>query len=513
MTFPKQQLRLRPRRGVASDLPFWAIGPDFFTQADNVFFRLGIAERAPSTVPVYDPPSVAPRLLLNIQIGGINYWIYQGASSTFAVQTSVHTDITHALGIQTVSDISKLSLGSLNGVPFLNNSLDEPMFWDGNAANNFIDLPGWTANESANVMVAHKFHLFALGIDGPSGDFPNQVKWSDAAAPGNVPASWTAAAGNEAGDTVLSDTPGQIITAENLRGSLLIYKNGSTHVADYIGAQSEEIFAFRTLFVQSGALARHSVADINGQHLVVTDGDIVLTDGVNIRSIVQGRRKRFFFNQLDQDNFRAHFVVYHRAKNEGWVCFPEAGNTLCTRAMVYDVANDAWGDRQLPGIAFAAPGIINDTAPDESWDADSQVWDADLTEWNRQNFSLATEELVLADTTNTKFMEVGRGTETLTTVLSRHGIDFGEPERFKFVKRVHARINADIDVVFSIRVGTQQTGDGPITWGVPQTITSANSFINALAMGRFISVEITTTTTKPFKIAGVDLETEFRGYH
>ena len=511
MSYPKKMLRLRPRRGVNSDLPAVAVAPDAWTQADNVLFRQGIAERAPNTIAVYDPPSVAPLMLLNAQIGGTNFWIYAGESSTYAVQTSVHSDITHASGLQSNTNTGRLTLGLLNGVPFFNNSLDEPMYWDGNPANNFVDLPDWTATETCRFMVSHRFHLFAFNISGPGGDYPNQVKWSDAAAPGNVPSSWTASASNEAGDTTLSDTPGELITAANLRGSLMIYKNGSTHVADYAGGA--EIFQFRTLFTQSGALCRHAVTDINGRHFVVTDGDVVLTDGQQIQSIVQNRRKRFLFNQLDQDNFENTFVVFHRAKNEVWLCFPEAGETRATRAMIYDIANDAWGDRELPAVAFAATGIINDSAADETWDSDSEVWDADLTEWNKQNYSLATQDLVLCDASTPDFLEVGRGSGTLTSTLAKYDIDFGEPERFKFVRRVHLRLDADSSIDFSVRIGTKAALGDAVTWTATATLNSDDSYIDVYALGRFISIEIAATTATTFKITGLDIDAELRGYH
>lgn len=511
VSYPKKLLRLRPRRGVSSDQPAFMVGPDFFTQADNIIFRQQAAERAPNSVAIYDPPSVAPYQLLNAQIGGVNFWVYIGATAAYAVETSNHTDITHASGQQSVTDIEKLSLGLLNGVPFFNNGLDEPMYWDGQVSSNFVDLPGWTATETCEFMVAHRFHLFAFGISGPGGTFPNQVKWSDAAAPGNVPSSWTASASNEAGDTTLSDTPGELITAANLRGSLMIYKTGSTHIADY--GDPEEIFSFRTLFVQSGALCRHSVVDINGQHLVVTDGDIIVTDGQNIRPIAANRRKRFLFNQLDQDNYQNLFCVFNRAQNEVWVCFPEAGSEFATRAMIYDVTNDSWGDRELPGISHAATGIINDTAPDETWDADSEVWDADLTAWNRQNYSLATEELVLADVSGPDFLEVGRGSESLTSTLARHDLDFGEPERFKFVRRVYLRVEADTSIDFAVRVGTKAATGDAVSWTAAQTMNSDDGFINVLAMGKYISVEVAATTDATFKITGLDIEAELRGYH
>ena len=194
MSYPKQLLRLRPRRGLSSDLPAWSIAQAFFTQGENIMFRQGVAERVENLATVYDPPSVAPYHILNTQIDGVNYWIYIGLTASYVVESSNHTIITHAGGQTSQANIDKLSLGLLNGVPFFNNALDEPMYWDGNVSNNFVTLPGWTATESCQFMLAHKFHLFACGMDGPSGTFPEQLKWSSAAATGNVPAAWTAAA-------------------------------------------------------------------------------------------------------------------------------------------------------------------------------------------------------------------------------------------------------------------------------------------------------------------------------
>lgn len=511
MTYPKKTLQLRPRRGAAGDLPGWVNPPDVWDQADNIVFRQRVAERADNLAAVYDPPTVAPYILRNLQIAGVNYWVYCGATASYVVTVATHTDITHASGQTSQTDVSKLSLELLNGVPIFNNAADEPMYWDGNAANNFVTLPDWTATESCALLVPHRFHLFALGIDGPAGVFPDQIKWSDAAAPGNVPAAWTPAATNEAGSATLSDTPGPLVSAASLRASLGVYKSGSFHLVDYIGGQ--EVFSVRTAFSQLGALCRHAVADINGTHLVVTDGDVVLNDGVNPRSIVQNRRRRFLFNQLDQDNFQNLFVTYYKDQGEVWVCFPVSGNEFATRAMIYDIANDAWGDRELDGIAFAASGIINDTAPDETWDADTDVWDSDTTIWNAVNFSLATETLVLADPATPEFRQVGTGSNSLTSTLSKQDLDFGQPERFKFVKRVHLRVEADTSIDFSVRVGTRNATGEAITWTATQTMQSDDQFINVLATGRLISVEVAATTDKPFKITGLDVEAEMRGYH
>lgn len=510
MSYPKQLLQVRPRRGVASDIPAWTIPADALSQGDNVLFRQGFPERAPATQTVYDPPSVAPYMLQNYIIDGTNYWVYIGATASYAVTGSTHTDITHAGGQTSSTDASELSLINLNSVPVFNNGTEEPMYWDGNVANNFVDLPGWTSTHTCKVLVPHRYHLFAMDYDGGT-RYPEQVKWSDSAPAGSVPSSWTPSASNEAGSTELADTPGGIISAASLGGSLVIYKTGSTYLADYIGGN--EVFAFRPVFRQAGALTRHAVAEINGAHFVVTDGDIVIHDGQTIRSIAQDRRKRFLFNSLDQDNYQKLFVAFNKQANEVWLCFPESGQSQCTRAMVYDISHDAWGDRELPGVAFAASGIVSDATPDETWDSDSDTWDVDSSVWNAVAWSASEEALVLANPTDTEFNELDAGSELLTSTVAKADIDFGEPGRLKFVRRVHLRIEGATGIDFAVRVGSRNSTGDAVTWQTPVTVNSDDGFANVLVVGKYISVEVSATTASEWKLTGLDLEAEMRGYY
>src|SRR5690606_17349427 len=150
----------------------------------------------------------------------------------------------------------------------------------GDVGTPFAELPDWPEGTTCKSIVAFRQFLNALDIDGPGGHFEKQVKWSNAAEPGAVPDSWTPAADNLAGDAILSDTPGPVLCAVPLRGSLLVYKRSGTYAMDFV-ADLDQVFVVRTLFSSSGALTRHAVADLNGQHFVVTDGDIILTNGTN----------------------------------------------------------------------------------------------------------------------------------------------------------------------------------------------------------------------------------------
>ncbi len=499
------------------------------TQGENVVFRVGMPERAPSKRDAYGTLSGEAFGLLNVQFGAQNFWVYQGAQNSYVVEGDTHTDITLAAGLQQAANNYQISLVSLNGIPCLNNTVNAPMYWGGDVTTKFLALPGWPDGERAKVLVAFRFHLFAMNIEGAT-TLPSKVMWSDAAAPGNVPTTWVAAASNEAGSAQLSDTPGEIITAAPLRNELFIYKNGSTHAAVYVGPgqgpnDADNIFSFRTVFAEMGALTRHSVVDINGRHFVVTDGDVVIHDGVAFQSIVKNRRKRHLFGSLDQTNYQKLFVVFYRAKDEVWICYPESGQQLCTRAMIYDIGNDSWGDRELlPGVNMGAVGIVSDNVSTNVWDNIPDIWDTYNRIWDEQTYSLATRALVFStapytdpqtfSTPTPRLWEIDSGDQSLRTALVRNGLDLGEPERFKMVKRVHVRVDASAEIELQVRVGGSVTADGEIQWAVMQPFKTRNGagFVNCIVVGKFFHYEIIGQTEINWRLSALDLEYELRGY-
>lgn len=347
MSYPKKLLRLRPTKGIVSDTPSHEVGPDFYTAGQNVIFRNGFAGRIGGFRSAYTTAlgvALPGDLLhaINAQFAGTNYWlIFEADGTAWALEGDNATQIDGTL-LSVIGQPWEYASSRLNGVPIIVNGTDEPVFWDGSG--NLATLPDWTATETAKSIAVFKFHVFAMDIDGPSGTFESLVKWSDAAEPGTVPNSWTPAADNEAGSVELSDGPGPVLCAVPLRDNLIFYKRRTMYAAQYVAGNLK--YAFSKLQSASGALTRHSVCDVNGQHLVVSEGDIVLTDGTNLRSIGESRKKDFLFNQIDQDNFENLFTVFNPAKNEALIGFPESGSTRANLALVYDVSQDSFGDRK-----------------------------------------------------------------------------------------------------------------------------------------------------------------------
>lgn len=514
MSYPKVLLRLRPTKGIVSDVPSHEVSDDFYTTGQNVIFREGFAGRVKGTLSVYTaaiadigiPPTDILHII-NANVSDTNYWLIFDPNKAWSLEGANQVQRDNSLLTTTITQPWHYSSALLNGLPIITNGADEPVYW---AGDNLIELTDWTSTESCKSIATFKFHIFALDIDGPGGTFKNLVKWSHAAEPGTIPNSWTPAADNEAGSVELSYGSGPVLQAVPLRDSLLIYKHTTVYSVHYVGGNS--VFAFQNIASSSGALNRHAVADVgDGQHLVVEQGDIVLFDGTNRKSVGQSRMKDFLFNQIDEDNFENLFVTFNRAKNEVIIAFPMNASTRCNLALIYDIPNDAFGVRDLPDIATAVVGRVDDTEVSDAWDDDSGVWDDDQSTWNSAGLGVVTESVVFAYDGILENQDTDDNV-SMAASIGKYDLTFGEPERVKFIKRLHVRAKTGFGTLL-VRVGSRMTPTESIVWSDEVTLTEPEQIVNTFAQGRYISVEMRTTGDSVWTMTGVDIEAEMRGYH
>lgn len=512
MSYPKKLLRLRPTKGLALDIPANEVPPDFYTGGTNVIFRDGFAQRVGGSRDAYTQSTTDPVFhIRNVRApGGVtesNFWLIFGQDEIQALETSNITDVSPSL--TSVSSPWQWSTTLLNNLPIATNGLDAPIYWTGDTGDNFASLPDWPAGTVAKSIVAFRFHIFALDITEAAGHYESKIMWSAAAAAGSVPSSWTASATNEAGSAILADTDGPTYLGVPLQNTLIIFKPHSMYGVTYVGG--EDKFSVQLLDADRGALTRHAAIDVGGQILVVADGDVGMTDGTNWHSIAQGRVRDYLFSQLSQDSYENLFVVHNRSKNEVWICYPTAGNTYCNEAIVYNVATDGWGIRTLADVTYADVGTVNDTAADESWNSDSDTWDSDESQWNSANYSLATEQLITATNGATLTLEDDDTATTVAATLFKHDLTMDEPERVKFVKKVHVRTNASPGTLY-VRVGSRMSPTDSIIWDTEQTLTAPANVVNVRTQGKFISIEVRSSGTNVWQVTGLDLEYEKRGY-
>jgi hypothetical protein len=500
--------------GINLDISGHELEPNLYSAGNNFQFRNSVAMRSGGTEQVYGTPGQAPLYLINAVDSTTNYWVY-GAATSIRVTDNAgsHTDLTGATTPAITTAQNVYTGGILNGIPYINFQQDAPQWWDLNIGNNTQDLPGWNASEACGAMRAHKYHLIAMDMSYGNGQ-EDEIKWSSAAPAGAMPGSWTAEAGNEAGSNFLSDTRGPIIDGISFRGGFLVAKTHSTYLMQYIGGVL--VYSFRLLFSGTGMLTRNCASEVQGKVVMLTDGDVIITDGQNIESIADRKVRRWLFSQIDQDNYQRSFLARDKRNNEIWICFPSSGSTYPDTALVWNWQQDHWGVRELGSAAHIASGIVDLDSATDDWDTDTESWDEDGEPWGDYIYSSVDEGMLIANFTATELQSVDtantRDGTNIEAYLERTGMDMGEPDAAKLVRRVWPRCTLTNGQTVKIRVGASETAGGPITWSSEYDYTvGSDRNIMTFARGRYIAVRFRTTGVAALHLDGFDIEYELSG--
>jgi len=499
---------LRPIGGHILDIESSELSEQVLSLARNVNMRKGFPSRIRGRRSVYAPPlPTTPYHLLNFTLNDFNWWLLFGASNIYALETSNEYDVSF-VGQSAITNPHEWSSTLLNGIPCFTNGKNAPRYWTGDSVDDALALPGWPAATTCRFIVAFRFHLFALNIDNASGTFENLVLWSEATEPGAVPQTWTPAADNEAGSAFLADTEGRAIAGSPLGTQLMIYKPASFYALEYVGQQPDNIFAVRPVVRSTGLLSPHALKTIGQQQAVVGNEDVVLTDGINTRSIADSRIKQYLRGSIDETNAQNVFTIWDRNAKELWVCVPESGNQFANIAHIWDMSRDNWVTRDLNAVKYGTTGQVNDTSPSQTWASDSNSWDSDLSAWNEAQLG-QTEKVVLAES-NTMFVEDVPETTLYTAMLQRFDLTFDDAEQIKVTNRVYIEGSGTGLPGLVFRLGARDSVSDGIVWG-PYVARESDGAPYEVT-GKFISIEIVNdTSSNPWTVTRITIEAEYDG--
>ena len=523
---------IRPE-SLVEDIPASEVPPQFWTQEANFNTRTGYARRVGGLSQFFLDWTDEALNIANVFSATLNFWTVMGKATIQVIDQSGNVSIiTPATYVGPILP-AETTTAIINGFPVFNFRQDPPAFWDLNASNIAAPLPGWPVGVTCRSIRTFNNFLFALNMTEGGTEFATKLRWSNAAEPGTVPTEWTATATNNAGDASLADTAGGIVDAAALRGQFVIYKQHATYLANFVGGSF--VFTFRKFLTTSGIMARNCVTEALGQHVVMTDGDIILHDGQNIRSLVDEKLRRFIFLQIDPVNFVNSFVFNYRAAKEVWICFPTQGFVEPNVAVIWDYAHDQLSIRELSETwSHAQSGLVLATTAALDWDTQTQTWNESAGSWNRAQFTGAFERVLSSVAIST---DIGDGvvdaasrllfvddTSTLrddTPVvgqITRESLDLGTPEAMKYIRRVWPRVDGSSGTIIRVRVGVQDEPTEGISWSPQQDFNvNVDDFLNFDASGRYISVrfedpsEPGATPNPIWGVHGFDLEYTFQG--
>jgi hypothetical protein len=509
----KQLRTIRPSGGHILDIDPAEIAEQYLSLARNVNTRKGFPSRVGGRRIAYAGVPNDTWHLLNFDLNTFNWWMLFGDDNIHAVEGTNFYDITLA-GMQTAAEPYQWSATLLNGIPVFSNSKDVLLYWDGSGGSDALAIPGFPAATSCGFVVAFRFHLFALNIDGAlpgstPGVYDNAIMWSDATEPGALPAIWAPGAGNEAGFAFLADTKGACICGVPLNSQLMIYKNEAVYPVEYAGQQPDNIFTVRPANRSLGTLGPRTVVDLGDKHLVVGNDDVCLFDGINVKSIAENRIKVALANSIDETYAQNSFVVRDLNKRETWVCIPESGSRFATIAHVWDERRDTWVTRDLNNVRHAAVGFVTDTVVSSTWDTDADPWDSDLSAWNEGSVGAITKVLVAEE--DTLYVEDTSDAVSVTAIIAKHDLNFDDDSQSKIIRGVWIRGTGLGFTSVEFRLGSRADTNSSITWQAWQPARSDGQLTVPEIDGRYISIEIRTVGADVWTINRIIFDWKYNG--
>lgn len=491
-----------------SDLPLNA-----WNDGRNVRFKDGKAIKAQGHEAVFgEIPGESPaQYAMPYLSDSTPFWFVCTGDKIYRTEGLVYLDVSR-VGDPYLADLDfRWNGGFLSGVAVLNNGRDVPQRSSPSLGNEFADLENWPEGLRAKVVRPFKNYLVALNITKSSVNMPTVVKWSSPADPGSVPFTWDETdPTNDAGENPLADTSGAIVDGRKLRDQFIIYKEDSVYSMRYVGGVY--VFQFQQLFDDVGMISTNCVAEFDGKHFVVGQGDCYVHNGVQKRSVIDGKMKNYLFNAIRSGSISKVFVVPDYTSTEMWVCFQSTTdaieNDYADRACIWNWQDDTWTIRDLPKVTYGTFGVVDPREPDD-WNSDSLPWDSDLTVWGNSTYNPAETKLLFTSAVNKECYMVGDVSlfdgEPFKCTLMRTDLYNGDDQGVKNITTItpHIRGTGQVEVF----VGSSMLQDAPARWHGPYLFNIGKDYkVDCRVSGRYVGVRFEFSSVGQWEFNGYTIE-------
>ena len=473
-------------------------------------------------------PTEPKGLLDASNLGERGYIVVAGADGTLTqIYNGASTDVSPVTPLGAINQ--PITTDELGGVSYINTEQAVPHYRASPSDGAFAPIPGWDAGDRCKALRSYKDFLIALNVQKGPTVYRAMIKWSDATQAGAPPANWdTASTSSLAGENVLNDATGAVVDGAKLGNSFMVYTEKETYRMDFVDVP----FVFRTdkVFSDSGMISKNCVAEVDGRHYVFSENDIFVHDGINKKSIIDGRVKSRIFNAMEFGD-RERFFVFHR-KNLSEVVFCYSSGFAskwdhkategCNEAAVYNYGNDTWTFVDIPGLVAASDTSIPSV---KVWD-DLLTWRNARTGWRayegqRPDSSLTLSSGVPGFTSKLLFLDelyagnlnnpveedllVDGHVEAVYNDMDELGLDiYGRKMLRSMVPQVSV---SEVDQFIKIRLGVSPSAMNSITWDKPTEFNPwEDSKRDSRVNGRYLSVRFDIPKGVFAEITGYDLD-------
>lgn len=455
-----------------------------------------------------------------------------------------HNDVTPVGGIPLHPDYA-WSTDSINSVPYITKTV--PYMWNSDSGK-FTTMKYFPTHLKANLMRTYKNHMICLDITtgayDPSnvqanwmphlteeekndyktkfgyweaGTHSDAVWWSDEVIGGNLEVSWADGdPTSESGWNFLGGSGGRIIDGRTLRDSFIIYRERSVWQMTYIGGVN--VFSWKEIFTDAGALALNCVTDIDGWHFVIGISDVYMHNGVQKKSVADGVVKDLLYKYIDPNHVDKVFLITKYNDREVWVCMPEPSKNvdgLCNIAFVYNWEEQTWSIREMPNtkcsmytsLSISSEGLTWKSPEwDIAWSETPEVWvDAGFThnpaDWGVVFSGYDPEKKGFIYATDTSYFKDGVG---FSAYVEKKWMDMDDHYQYKTINKIYPIVRKGVVNVFV--AGTDSILESPVWKSVGVYDPQKKPFVPCRATGRFLHVRFEIPKDSAAEIVGYWVE-------
>ena len=525
--------------GIVKDINAWQLPNNVWTDGNNVRAEHGAIQKTQGYAEVMASCPVAPYHVVNLEVGTSNYWIVGGLTKIYVHNGSSWTNITRQT---TGSDVNYNATAKegwrstiLGGTLVMANGYDVPQFWAlssgvPSVSTKMAALSNWAAGAGADhypfSVRAFRSFLVALNVTQAGVPYTRLVKWSHEAATQTVPSSWDETSATvDAGEYELADTSGKIVDGMPLGDTFMIYKEDSIYSMQFVGTPF--IFSFRQLSPTVGALSKNCVAEFEDKHFIFGNGDMYVSDGRQVKSILPHKMRDYVFGNINGDEYEKSFVAPDYGATEMWACYVTSGNASaqCDKALVWNWINNTFTERDLPNLGFISYGTQADPATTASWNAASTTWITETKNWNDITSSSFTSKegksLIMVSPTDTKLYRHNTGnknnTSNMSCFIERTGLTMdaqGQPNQsmVKHVTSIWPKMSVSEETDVNVYVGSSMSSEEAIAWEGPYTFNpDEQSKVSVRVSGKYIGVKFESTGDQTWRLDGYSLDVQNAG--
>lgn len=449
-------------------------------------------------------------------------WIYAGLDDVYYTDDGItETKITRqTTGVDV--DYTGTSLDRWQGcvnqnLTILNNGVDSPQIFKQNATK--LTNLKWDADDSwddaewlTRVMRSHKNFLFALQLDkgDGSGMNPNSVAWSEPAEPWQEPTTWDQSdTSSIAGQIELSSTEGKIVDGLSLRDNFIIYKTNSIYNLGYIGGQY--VWQSREISNSIGLFAQGAVVQFLGQHVFMSNDDVLVTDGNQFKSVASQKVRNIIFTDIDTLYFTKTFAVANYIQEEVWFCYPTTNSTYINKAAIWNYNTGVWSFKDLPNVNYINSGMLFAVTAGDEWDDKANTWNSDSNTWGGNSFSQVLFTMLGATNTSIRQFNTGytsNGT-SYDSYVERSFLKLGDSNTIKRITAIYPKASGNMDIY----VGSAMHQNDSFAWEGPYNITpEEDAQIRCRVTGRYHAIRFEFKGNSAHTLQGYDIEYVDTGY-